>query len=86
MSPTYVDYVDYFRFNNAGITYMLEKAGFQVEKIMSLGGKKLILFTLLRTWVKWTKYIRPFVEKFLASKKEKLEKDTIGYFVIAKKV
>ena len=76
---------DYFRFSDKGLEYMLDKAGFKIEHISSLGGMPLAIFGLLRNWLTFLEKTRPLIDKML-SLSGRAEKNTLAYFVIAKKL
>jgi SAM-dependent methyltransferase len=75
---------DYFRYNDKALEYLLGKAGFKVEKVFSLGGTAMVVFTILRRQLPFLNKISPVVDKLL-SLSRKQHKNTPAYFIVARK-
>lgn len=75
---------DYFRYNDTALRYLLNKAGLETEKVLSLGGTAMVIFTILRRQCRFLDRITPFMDKLFALSK-KQHKNTPAFFVVARK-
>ena len=78
--------LEYFRFSDKALKYMLGKAGFQIKQILPVGSKKLLLSIFLQNSFPILRKFRPFLDKWFSPPKKKTGEDVVYYFVIAKKL